>query len=94
MSDLPTDALSAIDWLLDPTAADRRKEAYWRIALLQARAEIDRLRGMARELAGAQDTMALLVARGPEWSGYQQAMDAACLRRAQAIIALCETVRP
>lgn len=58
------------------------------------RDEIERLRDLIRELAGAQDTMALLVARGPEWSGYQQAMDKAALRRANAIIALCEEVRP
>lgn len=50
MSDLPKDAKAAIDWLLEPTAADRRKETYWRIALMQASDEIDRLRAEVERL--------------------------------------------
>jgi hypothetical protein len=53
MNDIPRDALEAIDWLLSPTAADRRKEFYWQSVMIKAQIEIERLRADAERLRPA-----------------------------------------
>lgn len=51
------------------------------------------VRPLIMELAAAQNDLSKAVALGPEFKGYVKKFQAASLRQAKAIIALCDLVR-